>query len=73
MLGKVGVAAHDGVDDLRLALPGLIEGHTRAHEAVPLFGGHVRHFFAADVGEELVNVVYYFETHSSILLSLIWR
>ena len=73
MLGKVRVAAHDGVDDLRLTLPGLIEGHTRAHEAVPLLGGHVCHFFAADVGEELVDIVYYLETHSSILLSLIWR
>ena len=63
VLSKVGVTTNDGGNDLCLALPGLIQGHTGADEAFTQLGSNVSHFFAADVGKELVDIVYNTITH----------
>ena len=60
---KLGVAANDGLNDLGLALPLLIESHTRADSTLAQLGSDVSHLFAADIGEELVDIVYYTKTH----------
>ena len=59
VLVEVGVAADNGSNDLSLLTESLIEGHTRAYNAFPQFRLIVSFFFAADVGEELINVVNY--------------
>ena len=63
MLSEVGVAADHGLDDLSLALPGLAQSHAGADEALPQLGSDMSHFLAADLGEELVDIVYNTITH----------
>ena len=73
MLGKIGVAADDGVDYLGFALPGGVESHTGADDAFPEFRLDMSHFLAADIGEELVDIMYNSFTHFYIvLLSLVF-
>jgi len=63
MLGEMGIAANDRRHDLRFALPSLVEREAGAYESFPQLGSYVRHFLAADVGEELVDVMYNTITH----------
>ena len=46
----------------------VIESHAGAYKALTNLGGYVSHFLAADVGEELVDVMNYTITHGFGLL-----
>ena len=69
MLGKVRVAADDSVDYLGFTVPCCVKRSTGANGAFPELRSDMSHFLAADLGEELVNIVYYTITHVLFLLS----
>ena len=69
MFGKIAVAAHDGVNDLSFTLPLCFQSSTGAYGAFPELGSYMGHFLAADLGEELVDVMNNTITHAWILLS----
>ena len=65
VLGEVRVAADDGGNDLGVALfEKVVERHTGADDAFAHFGRDVGLLFSADAGEELVDVMNYFVSHS---------
>ena len=68
MLCIVRVAADDGLYYFSFALPCLVKSHAGANKTFTKLRGYVSHFFTADVGEELVDVMNYTITHGFGLL-----
>ncbi len=69
ILVEPGVAADDGGRDLGFIAEVLCERKTRAYVSFTLFGREIGHVFAADLAEELVNVMNDFKFAHLILLT----